>query len=259
MEKKNQSIDIATLVGLGGGSLLVIVAMNLAGTMLMYWDLTSVVIVIGGSVFATMIRYPMDKFIGGISVAINAFMNGVDSPTDIIDEVTELANTARKQSILALEKVEVKNKVLAQAVRYLVDGYDPGIINEILNFEIVSMVKRHKTARSIFEDLGESSPAFGMIGTVIGLIVIMAYLTDVEKIGPGLAVALITTLYGALVANLIFIPIASKLKYRSEEETVNLKIIRAGIESLAAGENPRMIREKLYTFLAPNVRFSSDE
>jgi chemotaxis protein MotA len=164
--------------------------------------------------------------------------------------VIDLANKARKESILSLEKVEIKNEFLAKAVKYMVDGLDEDSINDILQTDITSLKKRHLDGRQVYMDLGESAPAWGMIGTVIGLVVIMANLTDPSKIGPGLAVALITTLYGALAANLFFVPIAKKLKYRSEQEVQNLNIIRAGVSAILKGENPRTIQEKLEMCIA---------
>ena len=247
-------MDLGTLIGLVGGVVLLIVSMLLAASLGIFWDLTSVIIVIGGSAFATLIRWPLDKFIGGLKAGLKAISTKADDPVQIIEVVIELAQTARKESILALEKVNVENQFLSKTVRYLVDGYPPETINEMIDMEIDTLLQRHKDGRGVLENLGESAPAFGMIGTVIGLIVIMANLSDPTAIGPGIAVALITTLYGAIFANLFYVPLASKLKYRSEEEALTMEIVKEGINGISKGENPKIIRQKLESFIAPKNR-----
>ncbi len=243
-------MDFASIIGLVGGTLLIVVVMILSGSLMMYWDFLSIVVVIGGALFAVLARWSMGKFIRGMTAGLKAMMSDVDDPNQLIELVIELANKARKESILSLEKVDIKNEFLAKAVKYMVDGLDEESINEILVTDIRSMKKRHADGRAVYEDLGETAPAFGMIGTVVGLIVIMANLTDPSKIGPGLAVALVTTLYGALAANMYFIPIAAKLKYRSEQEVQNLMIIKTGVNAILKGENPRTIEEKLQLCIA---------
>jgi chemotaxis protein MotA len=243
-------VDFATIIGLAGGTILVVIVMALSGSLMMYWDFLSVLIVMGGAIFSTIIRWSMGKFIRGMTAGLKSMMSDVDDPSELIVLVIDLANKARKESILSLEKVEIKNEFLAKAVKYMVDGLDEDSINDILQTDITSLKKRHLDGRQVYMDLGESAPAWGMIGTVIGLVVIMANLTDPSKIGPGLAVALITTLYGALAANLFFVPIAKKLKYRSEQEVQNLNIIRAGVSAILKGENPRTIQEKLEMCIA---------
>lgn len=243
-------MDLATVVGLAGGTGLIIVVMQIAGSLLMFWDLTSLIVVLGGAAFGALIQFPLESFIGGLSAASKAIFNQVENPNDLIEELTNLANTARKESILALEKAVIQNKYLAKGVKFAVDGYDPAVIDSILVADTTSMKKRHQDGRAIFEKLGELCPAFGMIGTVIGLVVIMANISDPSAIGPGLAVALVTTLYGALFANLYFTPMSAKMKYRSNQELINMEIIRAGIDAMLAGENPRAMREKLEAFVA---------
>lgn len=243
-------LDLATVVGLVGCFGLMLLTMLLAGSILMFWDLTSIIVVIGGSFFSVLVRWPLKNFIGGLKVGIKTVINNVDDPHELIDVILQLAKTAREQSILSLEKIEVENKYLGKAVRFMVDGHPVEVINGILDVESDGLEQRHKDGRAIFENLGEACPAFGMIGTVIGLVVIMANLTDPTKIGPGLAVALITTLYGSMVANMVFIPLAQKLKFRSQEELLNLSIIQEGVNCIIRGENPRTIAEKLDSFLA---------
>lgn len=247
-------MDISTVIGLIGGTALVLVSMLLAANLGTFWDLTSIIIVLGGSSFATMIRWPLDKFIAGVKSTLKAISTKATAPKEIIDQILELAQTARKESILALEKVTISDEFLAKAVRLLVDGYPPEVIQDMIDLEIDTLTQRHKDGRGIVENMGESSPAFGMIGTVMGLVVIMANLSDPSAIGPGIAVALITTLYGALLANLVFIPLGSKLKYRSEEEAINMEIVREGVNSISKGENPKVIQQKLEAYLEPKER-----
>lgn len=234
-------MDIATLTGLVGGVIVTLVVMALSGSMLMYWDSLSILVVVGGSLMSVMMRWPFKTFLSGIVVGMHAFIDNVSDPHALISRICELAQVARKNSILALEKEVVDDKFLAKAVKYMVDGYDPQVIADIIDFEMDGMRQRHRDGRAIFENMGEACPAFGMIGTVIGLIVIMANLSDPDRIGPGLAVALITTLYGALLANAVFIPIAQKLKYRSQMEGLNLEIIKEGVASITKGENPGLL------------------
>lgn len=251
-------MDIASLAGLIGANALIILVMNIAGSMLMFWDLTSIIVVLGGALFSTMIRWPMSGFIQGLKAAGIAFKNNNASSKEAIDEIIHLAETARKQSILALEKVPVSNPFLAKGVRFMVDGHEIEAVEAILNLETRNQNKRNRDAKGIFENMGEACPAFGMIGTVIGLIVIMANLSDPNAIGPGLAVALVTTLYGSLIANVFFIPMAQKVKFRGAEQIVTMELITEGVKGIMAGENPRLIKERLNTFLEANPPASSD-
>ncbi|SMF06781.1 motility protein A [Pseudobacteriovorax antillogorgiicola] len=252
-------MDIGTIIGFVGATALVLVSMVLAGTLGMFWDFLSVIIVFGGAAFATLIAFPIDVFIGAIKAALKTLSQPTTKPTELIDVAVECADTARKGSILALEKVSIEHEFFAKTVRLLVDGYEPDIINAMIDLEINNLKARHKSFRDVVEQMGSATPAWGMIGTVIGLIVIMANLSDPNAIGPGLAVALITTLYGAIVANMIFIPLAGKLKYRTNEEITHMRIIREGVNSISKGENPRAIRQKLESFIAPSQRSAGEE
>lgn len=247
-------MDIATLVGVVGCFVLVIVAMLMGGSIGLYLDIPSFVIVIGGALLSVLARWPMGHFIGGLIAVLKTINSTIPDPKTIIENIVELANTARKGSILALEKVQIDEPFLAKTVKYMVDGYDPKVIDELIDLEIENMEQRHADGRAIMDNMAEAAPAFGMIGTVVGLIVIMANLSDPNKIGPGLAVALITTLYGSMFANMVFIPLGQKLKWRSNEEILNMMIIKYGVASITKGENPRTIQEKLESFIATNKR-----
>ncbi|SMF46892.1 motility protein A [Pseudobacteriovorax antillogorgiicola] len=242
-------MDLATILGAVIGTITVMVVMILSGSLLMYWDFMSLLIVLGGAAAATMMRWPLNVFLGGVKVGMGALFNNVESSEELIDKIIDLANKARKESILSLEKEVIENPLLAKGVRLAVDGAAPEIIDEILSDDMRVMKKNLADGAAIYDDMGESCPAFGMIGTVIGLIVIMANLADPSKIGPGLAVALVTTLYGAMMANMFFIPIAKKLKYRSREHLTNCLIIKTGVLGILNGINPKLIQQRLETYL----------
>lgn len=247
-------MDIATIFGLIGGIAVTLGSMVIAGSLGIFWDLASVIVVLGGSIFSTLLRWPMNVFMGCFRATMKAIITQSSDPLELLEQIIALAQTARKESILALEKVPITDPFLAKSVRYLVDGYPPDTIQEMIDLEIDTLSQRHKNGRAIMENMGEAAPAFGLIGTVIGLIVIMSNLEDPDQIGPGIAVALITTLYGAMASNMFFIPLGAKLKYRSEEEVQNMEIIREGINSISKGENPKIIRQKLEAFVSPKYR-----
>lgn len=242
-------MDLSTIVGLGGGAVVIFVTALMSGPLMMFWDFLSIIVVLGGAFFSVMMRWPMKNFFGGWKASLLTIKGGPGDTQKLIDEILQLAQVARKGSVLALEKVPIEDRFLAKAVRLMVDGNDPSIINDIIDVDISRLKQRHKDGRAVMEDMGAATPAFGMIGTVIGLVVIMANLTDPNKIGPGLAVALITTLYGSLIANVIFIPVAQKLQFNSKVEVNNLYVIRDGVNSIINGENPRIVQEKLETYL----------
>ncbi|MFK7871981.1 MAG: motility protein A [Oligoflexales bacterium] len=245
-------MDLATILGLICGSAVVVGCMVVSSAELglgMYWDLLSLVIVMGGSLFATMMRLNIPCFMAGLKAIPICFKSSVASYAEMVDEIIECATVARKGSILSLEKHTVNHPYLNKAVRSMVDGYDADTIEGILSTEMLNLKRRHKHAHDVLDFLGESCPAFGMIGTVVGLIVIMANLSDPSKIGPGLAVALVTTLYGSLFSTLIFIPLSSKLKFNSTMERTGLEMIKIGSRGIIAGENPKVIRAKLSSYL----------
>lgn len=243
-------MDLATVVGLIVSFALIGIVMVMSGSLMMYWDFMSILIVIFGSALSVLMRCNLAGFIEGLLAGLNAFFNKVESPEELVDVILHLSGVARKGSILALDKENIENAYMNKGIQLTIDGTDPAIIEEILDDDMKVTKSRQLAAVKIYEDLGEAAPAFGMIGTVIGLIVIMANLNDPSKIGPGLAVALITTLYGAIVANAVYIPIAAKLKLRANEEARNCQIIKIGVLSIMNGLNPNIIRNRLKTYLA---------
>lgn len=255
-------MDIGTLIGLFGGVFFVIFGIISAGSSVMdFWDTPSVVIVIGGAFAATIMAYPLDKFKKVISITKSAFFNKNLSPISIIKDLIELANVARREGLLALEEAgqQAEDEFLKKGIMLIVDGTDPELVRNILETELVFLEERHAEGRGLYETLATYGPAFGMVGTLIGLINMLGDLDDPSTLGPSMAVALITTLYGSLLANAFAAPMAGKLKYKSAEEILVKEVVVEGLLSIQAGENPRIIEEKLKTFLPPELRDKFDD
>ncbi len=249
-------MDLATIIGIVVGLAFVIMGIVADGDIATYFNLASILIVIGGTIAATFVAYPMQKVLEAMKVVSKAFSHQQEEPGNIISKIITLANIARKEGLLALEEASenVDDKFLKKGVMLIVDGTDPELVRNLLETELAFVEERHKNGQGIFETMGALAPAFGMIGTLIGLINMLKQLDDPSTIGPSMAVALITTFYGSLLANLLFIPIANKLKLRSREEILRKEIMVEGLLSIQAGENPRIIEEKLKAFLPPKER-----
>jgi chemotaxis protein MotA len=249
-------MDLATLIGIVLSFGLVASAIMTGGSLLIFISVPSMLIVLGGTVGATLVNYPLGHMLGLVGVVKNAFFAHLDSPQAIIDRFMDYANRARREGILSLEPVikEVDDDFLRKGLQLTVDGLEPQVIQEILETEISYLEGRHETGADIMGAFGAFSPALGMIGTVIGLVQMLQTMNDPSTIGPAMAVALITTFYGALLANLLFLPMAGKLKTRSKEEVLLKEMMMEGILSISKGENPRIIEEKLNSYLAPKDR-----
>jgi chemotaxis protein MotA len=249
-------MDIATIIGLVLALTAIIGSIFVGGSNLQtFFDAPSVFVVIGGVFAAVFIKWPMDiiKTISGI-VMKSIFVTQAD-PKETIDEIQSLAETARRESVFALEKVPVEDPFLKKAVTLAADNRPPEVITAILQVEIDSLSERHTLGVSVMEGIAEDGPAFGMIGTLIGLVIMLQNLTGgAEALGKAMAVAILTTFYGAVIANAFANPIANKLKFYSANEILKMNIIVAGILGIVAGENPRVIREKLDSFLPPSLR-----
>lgn len=252
-------MDIATIVGLVFGAGILIAAIVLGGSPLMFFNIPSVLIVFGGAFATVFIRFSMGEVINSIKVTMNAFFVKLSVPQDVIKEIVNLANIARKNGLIVLEQQPIADKFLKKAIMYCVDGHEAEFIEEVLKKEVNLTVERHEIGQGVFKSLGEASPAFGMIGTLVGLVQMLATMDDPSSIGPSMAVALLTTLYGAVLANLIFLPLADKLVLRSQEEERNRKLIIEGVLGILKGLNPRVMEEFLETFLPPKERQSGGE
>ena len=251
-------MDIGTVAGLVVGFILIIVAIFLGGSLGAFIDVPSVLIVIGGAIAATFIRFTLPDVINSISVAMKAFFAKPQSPEDIIQELVTLSNIARKEGLLKLEKQPVSDPFLKKAIMYCVDGHEADFIEDVLSKEIDLTLERHGLGQNIFASIGDAAPAFGMIGTLVGLVNMLGNMKDPASIGPSMAVALLTTLYGAVLANLMALPISDKLKRRSQEEELNKKLVVEGVIGLQKGLNPRVLEELLQTFLPPKKRASEE-
>ncbi len=254
-------MDISTFMGIILGVAFLIIGIMTKGSLGSYYDSASIMITVGGTIAATLISFPMPKLLDTLRSVRHIFF-GKDLDADqAIDRIIELANVARREGLLALEEaiMELNDDFLKKGILLIVDGTDPELVRNILETELYFIEERHSTGQSLFETLGALSPAFGMIGTLIGLINMLKTLEDPSSVGPNMAVALITTFYGAILAYLFFLPMARKLKVRSGEEILLKEILIEGMLSIQAGENPRIIEEKLIAFLSPKLRQKAKE
>jgi chemotaxis protein MotA len=256
-------MDLATLIGLFTGAALIAWAIfaGTGGDAGPFVDPQSIAIVLGGGTAAALISYPIGKVAGFVKVMRNAFFSKPLSPAKMIQDMVGYAEVARRDGILSLENhtKDIEDEFLIKGIQMAVDGSDPELIEQVLEGEMEAVQTRHEQGRGLFEALGKYAPAFGMIGTLIGLVIMLQNMDDPSKIGPGMATALLTTLYGALVANLVALPIADKLKMRSEEELMMKQIVIRGVMSIQSGDNPRVVEQKLKTFLSPAQRRDIDE
>lgn len=247
-------MDLATLVGILGAFGFVIMAMLMGGTIDMFIDVTSILIVFGGTAFVVMMKYNMGQFFGAIKIAMKAFMFKVDSAEALIIKTVEMADAARKGGFLALEEAEITNVFMQKGVDMLVDGHDADVVRETLEKDIRLTAERHQVGADIFKNFGDVAPAMGMIGTLVGLVAMLSNMDDPKSIGPAMAVALLTTLYGAVVANMVALPISDKLKLRAAEEKLNRSLILDGVLGIQDGQNPRVIEGVLRNYLPESKR-----
>jgi chemotaxis protein MotA len=244
-------MDIASVIGLIGALALIVMAMGDPGP---FVDTPSMLIVVGGSIMATLYRSTLPEFIGFAKVFGKVFGGYPDKPEDLIVQLVELATIARKDGMIALEGQDIKNKFMAKAISMLVDGTDGKLIRVSLERENEQMKNRHVAGASFFSAWAEIAPAMGMIGTLVGLVLMLGNMSDPKSIGPAMAVALLTTLYGALLANVILIPCAMKLKTKSDMEALNNALIIEAVMFINEGGNPRVMGDVLGSFLDPKAR-----
>lgn len=251
-------MDIATFIGVIASFSLIVLSIMMASGLNAFINLPSVLVVLGGTICATMINYPLKDVINSVKVAKNAFFAKSLTYGEIISNFVTYANKARKEGILALESTlpQIEDEFLRKGLQLTIDGLEPQAITDILETEIAFIEDRHRLGADMFQAMGTFAPAFGMIGTLIGLVAMLQSMDDPGSIGPSMAVALITTFYGAVLANVLFLPIAGKLRARSKEESLIKEMILQGIISLSRGDNPRIIEQKLHSFLPPNLRVS---
>ncbi len=253
-------MDLGTVIGLILAFALVLGAIMVGGGA-GFFNIPSIMITIGGSFAATLMNYPLPKIVGVMGVVRKAFTGKAVDYLAQYNRINDFATRARRDGILALEDDidNLDDLFLKKGMQMAVDGNPADVIRQVLNTDIETMLQRHVTGQSIFKALGNYAPAFGMIGTLIGLVQMLRQLDDPSTIGAGMAVALLTTLYGALVANLFALPMAGKLEQRTNEELALRNMVLEGILSIQEGNSPRVVQEKLKSFLAPSVRKQTEE
>ncbi len=247
-------MDLATLIGIVAGIGLIVGSIMLGGSLMAFVNIPGLAIVVGGTIAATLIMQRMSVVIGAIKVGINVIKDGYIPPEGIIEIITDLAKVARKDGLLALEKKEISDPFLKKGMMLVIDGIEEKDLALILKTELMYLKQRHKRGQKVFKFMAATSPAMGMVGTLIGLVQMLMSMSDPASIGPAMAVALLTTFYGAVLAFLFFGPMASKLESRTQEESARLEMIISGINGIVNGENPRVIEQRLASFLEPKTR-----
>lgn len=252
-------MDLATLLGMITAFALVMYAIMIGGSLLIFFDFPSVLITVGGTIGVTFVNYPMKDILSVITITKNAFFLKNHDTMDLIKKVIEMASLARKEGLLALQNTakSIEDNFMRLGVQALVDGMEPEAIKGILEIDIERLEERHANGAEILTTMATFAPAMGLIGTLIGLVQMLQNLNDPAKIGPGMAVALITTFYGAVMANMIFLPLSNKLKKKSAAEIFYRQIMLEGILAISGGDNPRVIEQKLHAFLPPKMRETS--
>lgn len=252
-------MDLATLLGLVTAWGLIVATILLGAAAGTFVNMPSLAIVLGGTFAVVLMRFTLGQFIGSIKTATKAFLHKSESPEDIIERVVELAGIARKEGLLALERQEITNPVLAKGINLLVDGHEPTVVKKALLTEMNETLNRHSIGQQIFKAIGDAAPAMGMIGTLVGLVQMLSNMSDPKSIGPAMAIALLTTLYGAMLANMFALPIADKLLLRSSEEQMNKNIIIESVLGIQEGQNPKILGEILKNFLPASKRETAEE
>jgi len=216
-------------------------------------------IVFGGTFFVVMSKFGLGDFLKGIKNVSFAFKFKIDDPEELIEVAVKLATAARKGGLLSLEEMEIDNPFMAKGVQFLVDGLEPEVVKNLLNKEVIQMSDRHGWGKKIFDAFGDVGPALGMVGTLIGLVQMLANMDDPKSIGPAMAVALLTTLYGAVLATMMSFPVSDKLFLRHEQEKRNQLLIIDALLAIQAGQNPRVIADLLNAYLPASKRKTDDD
>lgn len=248
-------MDLGTILGLLGGAYIIYWAIAAdGGNIGMFINAHPIVIVIGGSTVVTIMKFGIGRFLGAFKTAIHAFIFKKFSPQAIIEESIKMAEAARKGGLLSLEGMEINHPFLKKGVQLLIDGHEPDVVRKILSKEMNLTVERHMWSQKVFKAIAEAGPAMGMIGTLLGLVLMMSNMSDPKSIGPAMAIALLATLYGAVLANMVAMPIADKLELRSTEERTAKALVIDALMGIQAGQNPRVIEEALKNYLPSKGR-----
>ena len=247
-------MDIASLIGLVGTLGMIAGAMVSSGGIGPFIDTPSMLIVIGGTFFAVMYRSTLPDFLASFGTLVKVFLPGAKKHDELITRITELAGIARKDGMMALEGQEVPDKFFEKGLQMLVDGADETKLTDQLNKEVKAMKSRHEDMTGVFQAWVDLAPAMGMIGTLIGLVAMLGNMADPKAIGPAMAVALLTTLYGAFVANVLFLPMKTKLEGYTAYEVTYREMVVLGLRNIARGESPRNIQDQMLANLPPKMQ-----
>lgn len=260
-------MDLASLIGVCLGFGMMVLALFLAGSHGegsaispgQFFDPPALLMVVGGGIAVVLTSVPMKQFLSLPRVLAKIFFNRPEHLADVIDELVRLAELARKSGLLVMEARlrEIKNPFLVSGIQMAVDGTSPQVISDVMRAEIESLRQRHHDGKKMFDTLGRCGPAFGMIATLLGLILMLGNLDDPNSIGPSMAMALVGTLYGAVMANLVCIPMSEKLAFISHEELLMREVIVQGVLGIQAGDSPRVIQQKLSSYLPPKLRLGA--
>ena len=251
-------MDIATGIGLLAGAIVLCTLILLGGDLRMFVDLHAFIVIFGGSFSATLIRFPLTSIFHGLPLGAKfAFSMRRMTQRELVDELAGLADISRKQGPVGLEKVELEDPFLAKGVRLVADGYDTNFIRDNLERDRDNFLTHLDEGQKIYRAIGDCAPAFGMIGTLIGMVQMFANMTDPSKLGPFMAVALLATFYGAALANLLCLPIADKLHLKLVDEEINRTLIIDGILMIREAKSPTLVREMLLAYLPEKHRESA--
>jgi chemotaxis protein MotA len=253
-------MDIATGLGLLAGAVVVVSLMLMGGDLRMFFSDHAVIVIFGGAFAATLIRFPLTSIMHGLPLGAKfAFNMRRTTQRELVDEIAAIAEIARKQGPLGLEKVETEDPFLAKGIRFVADGYDAGFIRDNLERDRDNFLTHLDEGQKIYRAIGDCAPAFGMVGTLVGMVQMFANMTDPSKLGPFMATALLATLYGAVVANLLCLPIADKLHLKLVDEEINRTLIIDGILMIRESKSPTLVREMLIAYLPEHYRTQESE
>ena len=252
-------MDLASLVGFLLGIGIIIAAIVTGGDVMLFVNVPSILIVFGGTFGVTLMRIPISGFIRSFGVVGKAFLNKSDDPMLLIEDAVRLADVARKNGLLSLEGEEINNDFMKKGIMLCVDGHEPAFVRKMLSQEIDQMITRNEAGQDMWKGVGDLAPAMGMIGTLVGLVQMLANMSDPASIGPAMAVALLTTLYGAMIANCFALPMVDKLSYVLMNERMNKELILETISGIQEGMNPKVLEVLLEAYISEKKRKSDEE
>jgi chemotaxis protein MotA len=253
-------MDLSTGLGLAFGGVVLVTLILMGGDLGMFLDIHAVIVIFGGAAAATLIRFPLSSLFHGMPLGMKyAFTMRRWTPRELVDEIANLADIVRKKGPIGLEKVEIEDTFLAKGMRYVTDGYDANFIRDNLERDMDNFCAHLDEGQKIYRAIGDCAPAFGMVGTLIGMVQMFANMTDPSKLGPYMAVALLATFYGAALANLFCLPIADKLQLKLHDETISRSLIIDGVLMIRDSKSPMLVREMLLAYLPEKHRHADAE